>query len=96
MMKAILTLMPLDPAVKAPCELMQMMPQHVAAGWKTPIWEEYKQIAAAAEGKEVEFQEVERFRFYEEARKAYCIVATGEGALYANVILRKGVIGKSD
>ena len=72
------------------------MPEHKAAGWKTPIWEEYKQIAAAAEGKEVEFQEVERFRFYEEARKAYCIVATGEGALYANVILRKGVIGKSD
>ena len=65
MMKAILQLMPLDPAVKAPCALMAMMPEHIAAGWKTPIWAEYRAIANAAEGKEVPFEEVERFAFYE-------------------------------
>ena len=37
-------------------------------------------------------QNVERFAFYEEARKAYAIVATGESAVYANVMLQKGVI----
>ena len=35
---------------------------------------------------------IERFAFYEEARKTYAIVATGEGALYANIMLQKGVV----
>jgi L-fucose mutarotase len=34
----------------------------------------------------------ERFEFYKEAAKAYCIIATGESALYANVLLQKGVV----
>ena len=34
----------------------------------------------------------ERFAFYEEAKKAFCIVQTGETAVYANLILQKGVI----
>ena len=38
------------------------------------------------------FEEVERFAFYERAKKAYAVVATSETALYANIILRKGVI----
>ena len=36
--------------------------------------------------------EIERFAFYEEAKKAYCIIATGEKAVYANVMLQKGVV----
>jgi L-fucose mutarotase/ribose pyranase (RbsD/FucU family) len=43
LLKAIMTLLPLDPTC-APCGLMQMMPEHVAAGWKTPIWDTYKKI----------------------------------------------------
>ena len=39
-----------------------------------------------------QLKEIERFDFYERAKKAYCIVATSEGALYANAILTKGVI----
>ena len=35
---------------------------------------------------------IERFAFYEEAKKAYCIIATGEKAVYANVMLQKGVV----
>ncbi len=35
---------------------------------------------------------VERFAFYELARKAYAVIATGERAFYGNLILRKGVI----
>ena len=35
---------------------------------------------------------IERFAFYERAKKAYCVIATGEKAIYANVILKKGVI----
>ena len=42
-------------------------------------------------GKDV-IGEVERMAFYEEAKTAYAIVATGESALYANIMLQKGVI----
>ena len=37
-------------------------------------------------------EEVERFAFYERARHAYAIVSTSETALYANIILKKGVV----
>lgn len=45
------------------------MPEHKAAGWKTPIWDVYKQIANDSEGRTVPFEEVERFAFYERAKK---------------------------
>ena len=35
---------------------------------------------------------IERFAFYEEAKKAYAVIATGEKALYANILLQKGVV----
>jgi L-fucose mutarotase len=35
---------------------------------------------------------LERFEFYERAKKAYAVIATGEGAIYANIIIKKGVI----
>ena len=35
---------------------------------------------------------IERFAYYERARKAYAVIATGETAPYANVVLKKGVI----
>ena len=55
-----------------------------------PIWEEYRKIAAEYTDKEPVF--LERFAFYERAKKAYCVVVTGERAVYANVILKKGVV----
>ncbi len=39
---------------------------------------------------------IERFAFYERARHAYAVIATGETALYANIILKKGVILPND
>ena len=66
-----------------------MMPEHKAAGWKTPIWDTYKSIIVAANG-ETQFEEVERFAFYERSKRAFCVVATGETALYGNLILKKG------
>jgi L-fucose mutarotase len=46
----------------------------------------------AANG-DTQFEEVERFAFYERSKKAFCVVATGETALYGNLILKKGIIG---
>lgn len=90
LLDAILQLLPLDPYVQKPVKLMQVVPGDTV---KTPIWDSYHAALQQHTGKGAELtEEVERFAFYEEARKAYAIVATGESALYANIILQKGVV----
>ena len=90
LLDAILTLFPLDTYVEKPVSLMQVMPGDKA---ETPIWEEYKRIVKKHDSRgEAAVGEIERFAFYEEARSAYAIVATGEKAVYANVMLQKGVV----
>ena len=59
---------------------------------ETPIWGEYDKILRQAEGDNVKIGHIERFAFYDRAKTAYAVVATGENALYANLILKKGVI----
>ncbi len=89
LLDAILRLFPLDPYVDKPAALMQVVPGDTV---ETPIWDTYGQIIEARTGFLAPFEEVERFAFYERAKKAYAVIATGEGALYANLILKKGVI----
>lgn len=87
---AILTLFPLDTYVEKPVSLMQVVPGDTV---ETPIWDTYKSIVGKRDGRGGDaFCEVERFAFYEEAKKAYAVIATSEGALYANIILQKGVV----
>lgn len=88
LLDAILQLFPLDTYVESPVALMQ-----VTAGDNVDpvIWKDYKKVVDAHQDN-VKFEEIERFAFYERARQAYAIVATGETALYANVILKKGVV----
>ena len=85
---AILALFPLDAYVEAPVSLMEVMPGDPV---ETPIWDEYAAIIEKHEPG-AKIGHIERFRFYDAARKAYAVVATGEGALYANIILQKGVV----
>ena len=90
LLDAILSLFPLDSFVDAPVALME-----VVAGTDAPtppIWAAYQTIAAKHEPVHHGIEYVERFAFYERAKAAYAIVATSESALYANVILKKGVI----
>jgi len=55
--------------------------------------DEYAKIVAAADSRgDATIGHIERFKFYEEAKTAYAIIATSEAALYANVMLQKGVI----
>ena len=73
-----------------PVQLMQVVPGDTV---ETPIWDEYQTIIDRFDergGKAV--GHIERFAFYEEAKKAYAVIATGEEALYANVMLQKGVV----
>jgi L-fucose mutarotase len=57
-----------------------------------PIFDEFRAILASWEGPECRLAALERFAFYERARAAYAIVATGEERLYGNIILKKGVV----
>ena len=84
---AILKLMPLDTYVDAPVALMD----NGDSENRPPIWAEYKDIVNKNEG-EKKFELVERFAFYDRAKKAYAVIATGETAIYANIILKKGVV----
>ncbi len=89
-LKAILEVFPLDTYVEKPVNLMQVMPGDTV---ETPIWAEYEKIVAANDKRGADaIGQIERFAFYEEAKKAYAIIATGENALYANVMLQKGVV----
>ena len=85
---AILTLFPLDTYVDAPVSLMEVVP---GDNVETPIWDEFAKIIEKHQPG-TKIRHVERFSFYDEAKKCYAVISTGETALYANVILQKGVV----
>ncbi|WP_163538198.1 L-fucose mutarotase [Gracilibacillus sp. YIM 98692] len=91
LLEAILSLFPLDTYTKHPVALMEVVKGDTV---ETPIWKEYESIIASQTSVENPFEYEERFAFYERAKKSYAIVATGEKALYANIILKKGVISE--
>lgn len=89
---AILQVFPLDTYVEKPVNLMQLMPNDVGRV-ETPIWDTYREIVTKHDARGGEaIGNIERFAFYDEAKTAYAIIATGESAIYANVMLQKGVV----
>ena len=92
LLDAILTVFPLDTYTEKPAILMQLMDRDVGRV-ETPIWDEYKEIIAKHDERGAEaLGNIDRFDFYDEAKKAYAIIATSEKAIYANIMLQKGVI----
>lgn len=89
LLEAILQFFPLDQYVKNPVVLMQVVP---GDNVKTPIWDEYRTIVKKYNPEAADFELMERFAFYERAKKAHAVIATSESALYANVIIKKGVV----
>jgi L-fucose mutarotase len=89
LLDATLSIFPLDQHVEKPAALMA-----VVAGdpCQPAIWDDYRRIVQQYEPGFTDFEYMERFAFYERAKRAYAILATGETALYANVVLKKGVI----
>jgi L-fucose mutarotase len=86
---AMLHLFPLDTFVKHSVALMAVVP---GDNYTPDIWPIYRKIAQKYEPHFSDFEMVERHAFYERARKAYAIVATGETVRYANIILKKGIV----
>lgn len=89
MLDAILNLFPLDTYAENNVMLMQVVPGDKV---ETPIWDEYQATMEKYEKDNIRTDYIERFAFYDRAKTAYAVVATGEKALYANIILKKGVI----
>ena len=88
LLTSILQFLPLDTYATYGSGLME-----APAGVKTPeIWKTYRDIMAQANVENAKIEMIERFDFYERGKKAYAIVATGEVALCANIILKKGVV----
>lgn len=90
MMQGIIDLFPLDDFVEAPLAVMEV-PDGMFPGNQAPIWAEFRKIADT-DLPTAKFEFMEHDAFIERCRKAYCVVQTGEKALYANIILRKGVV----
>ena len=87
-LNAVLQLFPLDRYVPAPVALMEVVKGDPVV---PVIWDDYKKIIAAHED-DIQIENIERFAFYERAKKAYAVITTSEKALYANIILKKGVV----
>lgn len=88
-LKAILKFFPLDTYVEKPVGLMAVVP---GDNIKPDIWKEYRKIIKESKEPFIEFEFIERFEFYEKAKNSYAVIATSESALYANIILKKGVV----
>jgi len=88
-MKAILSVLPLDTPLQPSVGRMEVI------GQPDTIPEIQKEMQAeidAAEGQSAPMYSIERHAFYENAKKAYCVIATGELRFYGCFILTKGVI----
>lgn len=87
--EAILSVFPLDSFVDHPAERMEIKdkPKEVP-----PVQAEVQKVIDKAEGKSSPMGSIERFAFYERAKKAYCVIATGEPRFYGCFVFKKGVI----
>lgn len=94
---AILQLFPLDTypnsdgVMVPPCTLMAVEPGDTA---KTPIWDEFKAIVKKHDERGDDcFTEINKWDFYKQTEaKSRVVIQTSETAIYANIILRKGVV----
>jgi L-fucose mutarotase len=92
LLEAVLPFFPLDTYAEQSVLLMEVVAGDTV---KPVIWEEYRRIIKKNDSGFQDFGFIERFAFYERARRAYAVAATSESALYANIIVKKGVIPAS-
>jgi L-fucose mutarotase len=81
--------MPLDSFVPAPVARMQVVGDAAA---QMPVFGRMQAVIDAAERRAVEMQALERFAFYEAAKRAFAIIRTADSGPYGCFILKKGVV----
>ena len=85
---AVLELMPLDAYVDSPTALMAVIPGDTIV----PVIQGEIKAVLEKHAHRAESEMMERYAFYDRAKRAFCVVATSECAQYANVILKKGIV----
>lgn len=86
--RAVLSVLPLEAAAR-----MEVMgaPEEV-----TPVQREVQAEIDRVQTEATPLGSIERFAFYEEAKDAYCVIATGERRFYGCFVFTKGVIPPED
>ncbi|MFM0740853.1 RbsD/FucU domain-containing protein [Paraburkholderia xenovorans] len=87
--RAVLSVLPLDTFISHPASRMEVVGEPATL---PAVQREVQAEINAAEGRDVPFASIERFAFYERARKAYCVIATGEERGYGCFVFAKGVL----
>jgi L-fucose mutarotase len=88
LLEAVLRFFPLDSFAEKSVTLMDVTDKESK---KPAIWENYRKLIHKCEPS-ADFELIDRFEFYERAKKAYAVVATGENTRYSNIILKKGIV----
>lgn len=91
--EAILSVFPLDTPLQPSVGRMEV----IGAPDEIPeLHQEVQTIVDKSEGRSAPMYSIERMAFYEEAKRAYCVIATGETRFYGCFLLTKGVIPAAD
>jgi L-fucose mutarotase len=88
-LQAVLSVFPLDTFVERPAGVMQVVGDPSAI---PPPVKDYQTLLDRAEGRAIKLEQIERHAFYERARTAFAVIATGENRAYGNIILTKGTV----
>ena len=88
-LKAILSVLPLDSFVDDPARTMQVVDDPDVI---PDIVAEFQNLINTVADHPAPIVSVERFAFYDVAKSAFAVVQTGERRLYGNIILKKGVV----
>lgn len=88
-LSAVLSLMPLDSFTDTPAAVMAVVGD---PGAMPPPVREFQSILDGVSGARVRLATLERSEFYERARRAFAVVATGERRFYGNILVTKGVV----
>lgn len=90
-LEALVTAIPIEAA----CVMQYATTGPYALKADPPVWSEFRRILQDA-GADVELRPIERFEFYRAAGTPDVVltIATGEQAIYANLLLTIGVVGK--
>jgi L-fucose mutarotase len=88
-LEACLRLIPLDTFVDDPALRMEVVqdPDEIPE-----VQREFQKVIDQEEGKHLPLAKIERYAFYERAKKAYAILATGELRPYGCILIKKGVV----
>ena len=87
--EAILSVFPLDSFVEYPVLRMEVVdnPNEIPE-----IQNQFQTLVNQSAGRSINMGSLERYAFYERARQAYAVIATGERRGYGCFILSKGVL----